>query len=170
MSKINNIKITYSIVLSLVILAILAIGAIALIPKEARAERAGYVTPYNSTDFNDVVLNNDNYYNAYQTPSEPTVVYYPSRPIVYSSNSSQNQTNSTNSTNVSRTIENSNTNESTESFNSLAASAIFGENSFMPSGLIQWIFFAIIILLIIILARKISGAQNKYHSTELKHE
>lgn len=35
-----------------------------------------------------------------------------------------------------------------------ASNAIFGSNSFTPSGLIQWVFFAILVLLIVILVRK----------------
>ncbi|MEK7500458.1 MAG: IPT/TIG domain-containing protein [Patescibacteria group bacterium] len=52
---------------------------------------------------------------------------------------------------------------------SLASNAIFGENGFLPSGLIQWILFAIVILLIVILVRKVFGAQENYHATPLKH-
>jgi hypothetical protein len=52
----------------------------------------------------------------------------------------------------------------------LASAAIFGSNSFLPSGLIQWILFAIIILLIIILARKIFGAREKYNALPMKYE
>jgi hypothetical protein len=51
----------------------------------------------------------------------------------------------------------------------LAANALFGSNGFLPSGLIQWILFAIFILLIVILARIIFGAKRKYGSTPLKH-
>jgi hypothetical protein len=51
----------------------------------------------------------------------------------------------------------------------LAANAIFGSNSFLPSGIIQWILFAILILVIVIIARKIFGADKKYHETPLKH-
>ena len=52
----------------------------------------------------------------------------------------------------------------------LASNAIFGSNTFYPSGLIQWILFAILILLIVILVRKIYGADKKYHSTPMKHD
>ena len=52
----------------------------------------------------------------------------------------------------------------------LAATAIFGSNSFLPSGLIQWILFAIIILLIIIIVRKIFGARENYENSPLKHD
>ncbi|MFA6301180.1 MAG: IPT/TIG domain-containing protein [Candidatus Paceibacterota bacterium] len=51
----------------------------------------------------------------------------------------------------------------------LAANAFFGTNSFLPSGLVSWILLGIMILVIIILVRKIFGADKKYHETPLKH-
>jgi len=65
--------------------------------------------------------------------------------------------------------ENGTVNDTGRNYSNLAANAIFGSNGFMPSGLIQWILLAIIILVIVILVRKISGAEEKYHSTPLKH-
>jgi hypothetical protein len=64
--------------------------------------------------------------------------------------------------------QNSNTSTETENFNSLASNALFGANSFMPSGIIQWLLFAIFILLVVIIIRKIFFA-DRYHSTPLKH-
>ena len=55
-------------------------------------------------------------------------------------------------------------------YSNLASNAVFGSNSVYPSGLIQWILFAIIILLIVILVRKIYGGDKKYLSTPLKHD
>lgn len=55
-------------------------------------------------------------------------------------------------------------------YSNLASNAVFGSNSIYPSGLIQWILFAIIILLIVILVRKIYGGDKKYLSTPLKHD
>ncbi|MEI6280400.1 MAG: IPT/TIG domain-containing protein [bacterium] len=52
----------------------------------------------------------------------------------------------------------------------LTSNAIFGSNSFLPSGLAQWIILAIIILLIVIFARKVFGGEKNYHGTPLKHE
>ena len=54
-------------------------------------------------------------------------------------------------------------------YRNLASNALFGSNSIYPSGLIQWILLAIIILLIVILVRRLYGA-DKYHSTPLKHD
>lgn len=72
--------------------------------------------------------------------------------------SDTNQTTNTTSTNTNNKVSN------------LASNAIFGTNSFWPSGLIQWIIFAIIILLIIIFVRKVFGAEERYHASPLKHE
>ena len=47
---------------------------------------------------------------------------------------------------------------------------IFGQNSFMPSGLLQWIIFAVLILIVILLVRKVFGLSDKYFSTPLKHD
>jgi len=51
----------------------------------------------------------------------------------------------------------------------LAANAFFGTNSFLPSGLVSWILLGMMILVIVILVRKIFGADKKYHETPLKH-
>ncbi|MFA6076504.1 MAG: IPT/TIG domain-containing protein [Candidatus Paceibacterota bacterium] len=58
----------------------------------------------------------------------------------------------------------------TENFNNLASNAIFGSNGVHPSGLVQWIFFAILILVIVILVRKVYGMGEKYHTAPLKHD
>ena len=71
-----------------------------------------------------------------------------------------------NSENGQNSTENASGNETTSS---LASSAIFGGNSLVPSGLIQWVLFAIIILLIIIIVRKVTGASDRYHKSPLKH-
>ena len=55
-----------------------------------------------------------------------------------------------------------------DSARSLASNAIYGSNTFLPSGLTQWVLFGIIIMLIIILIRKIFGATDRYHETPLK--
>jgi hypothetical protein len=118
-----------------------------------------------------------------QTYQQP--IYYPASNVVYSSGTvpatktqvivrhvysdSPNQTN----TNINSTPTNqpaTTVAPATNSNDDLASNAVFGSNSFLPSGLIQWIFFAIIILLIVVLARKVFGAKEEYHSTPLKHE
>ncbi len=52
---------------------------------------------------------------------------------------------------------------------SLAANAFFGSGSILPSGLVSWIILGIMILIIVILARKVFGAEKRYHQTPLKH-
>ena len=66
----------------------------------------------------------------------------------------------------SETVE---TENETDNYSNLASNAIFGSGSFLPSGLVQWILFAILILLIVILARKIFGARENYDQAPMKH-
>jgi hypothetical protein len=104
-------------------------------------------------------------------------------------NNSNNTGNNTNVNNTSSTINrtNSNTNNSSYSnntqtenitdsttdnnsnYSNLASNTIFGSNSFMPSGLIQWILFGIIVLLLVILVRKLFGARKDYDESPMKH-
>lgn len=63
MSKIQNNKIIKNV---FVILAVFALGVISM-PLSASADRAGYVTPYGSTDY--APVSNNNSYNTYQGPS-----------------------------------------------------------------------------------------------------
>ncbi|MBP6883733.1 MAG: IPT/TIG domain-containing protein [Candidatus Pacebacteria bacterium] len=64
--------------------------------------------------------------------------------------------------------DNSNNTSTNDSFNSLTSNALFGAGTFLPSGIIQWLLFAIFILLVVIIIRKIFFA-DRYHSTPLKH-
>jgi hypothetical protein len=82
----------------------------------------------------------------------------------YSTNTNQTE-NTTNSN--SDNVNNSNTDKNSSN---LGATAIFGSTgSFLPSGLIQWILFAIVILLIVIIVRRIFGADAKYNQSPMKH-
>lgn len=168
-------------------------------PEQVNAQVNGYVTPYGGTNYNNYNGNYYNNYNNpyyypnnnpyyYQTYNQVPVYVPPqsqpsaSTPIdnyaVNSSvNSSSDAVRSKNVT-VSKTNTEKNTtdvkntaniNTSDTSIDSLAANVIFGTNSFAPSGIIQWILVAILILVIIILFRKIAGGENKYRSTPLKH-
>jgi hypothetical protein len=56
-----------------------------------------------------------------------------------------------------------------ENGNNLAANPLFGSRTFTPSGLIQWIFLAILVLIAVILVRRAYGADKRYHATPLKH-
>lgn len=78
-------------------------------------------------------------------------------------NTNQNQRDSDN-------IKNKNTKgEKEETVSALAGNAIFGATSIVPSGLIQWVLFGILVLLIVIVVRKFYGAEA-YHATPLKHK
>jgi hypothetical protein len=57
-----------------------------------------------------------------------------------------------------------------DSTSALASNALYGSNTFLPSGIIQWILFAIFVLLIVILVRRIFGARENYQATPLKHD
>ena len=59
--------------------------------------------------------------------------------------------------------------DNNESLGSLTANALYGSNSFMPSGLAQWIFFVILIIVIISLWRYIHRSEEKYMATPIKH-
>jgi hypothetical protein len=62
------------------------------------------------------------------------------------------------------------TNSATDNYSNLASNAIFGsDNSFLPSGIVQWVLFAIIILLIVIVVRKVFGAKQNYEESPMKH-
>ena len=130
--------------------------------------------------------NNNSYYNPaplYQAPVY--IAPAPAQtPVVYSNGTNPNAssdvmtvnytpTNTTTpiaktKTNTSKTVASTTTDAT--SGNSLAANAVYGSNSFLPSGLIQWVLFAIFILLLVILVRMIFGGKNNYQSTPLKHE
>jgi hypothetical protein len=56
-----------------------------------------------------------------------------------------------------------------DNMSNLASNAVFGSNSFLPSGIVQWVLFGIFVLLIVILVRRIFGARDNYHSAPLKH-
>jgi hypothetical protein len=124
--------------------------------------------------------NGNSYYNS--TPYQPPI-YTPAStttttPIVYSNETNPNATSA--ATVPARTVARARTSNSTNSTvassnnsnsaNGLAASVVYGSNSFLPSGLIQWILFGIFILLLIILVRRIFGGREKYLATPLKHE
>lgn len=90
------------------------------------------------------------------------------------SNSSATKSNTNKNTNTSTSKNTTNTTNATttdtnSNYSNLASNAIFGSNSFMPSGLVQWILFAIIVLLLVILVRKLFGARKSYDESPMKH-
>ena len=94
-----------------------------------------------------------------------------------STETEKNITNNYTSSNTTRTenVTNSNTNtrvndDTNNNSSNLASTAILGApDSFLPSGLVQWVIFAIIILFIIILVRRVFGAKKIYDETPMKH-
>src|SRR6185369_1177126 len=62
-----------------------------------------------------------------------------------------------NSNNANDTYSNFTDENGNSDISNLASNALFGANGLFPSGLIQWILFAILILLIVILVRKVYG-------------
>ncbi|MFA6256998.1 MAG: IPT/TIG domain-containing protein [Candidatus Paceibacterota bacterium] len=52
---------------------------------------------------------------------------------------------------------------------SLASSVILGGNTFLPTGIVQWVLVAILIVFIIVLGRKVLGTREHYDNTPLKH-
>ena len=84
-------------------------------------------------------------------------------PVASTNNNYSNTGQTENSTNEN--------NDANDNNRSLAATALFGTpNSFLPSGLIQWIILAIIVLIIVIMVRRVFGAQKRYDDMPLKHE
>ncbi len=85
----------------------------------------------------------------------------------YTPAKSSNTNNNSNNSGSVQGAQDSNT-SNTDNYSSLASNAIYGTNSFMPSGLVQWLLFAIFVLIVVIILRKIFFA-DKYHNTPLKH-
>lgn len=102
----------------------------------------GYDNSYNYNNTNSNGYNNSSYTNSNYTDNNYT-----------SNTSTQNSTNSGTS----------------NKYSTLTSNAIWGSNTFLPSGLVQWILLAIIILVIVILTRKIFGGEKEYHESPMKH-
>ena len=86
---------------------------------------------------------------------------------VTNTNTTKTTTTTLTKTNKTNTVaKNTSTNGT---YSNLAANALFGcSDSFLPSGLVQWLLFAILVFLIIILWRS-AHAKEKYMSEPLKH-
>lgn len=89
--------------------------------------------------------------------------------LSYTNTGDSNSTRNTNGSYSSNENQNESNNSDGQNIGSLASGAIFGSNSFAPSGIVQWVLFAIIILLIVIIVRKFLGGADRYHNTPLKH-
>ena len=120
------------------------------------------------------------YYPVYVNNTTPTPVYIdnttPVTPIYVNNTTTPTPVYINNTTpkpvvyvNTPKTVAKVTTTKSTSNNSNLAANAIFGSNGFMPNSLTQWIMVAILILIIVILARRIYGGAEKFHATPLKH-
>ena len=175
-----NNQIKQKILFSFAVFTVFIFGII-IIPAKANADIPGYVTPYNNPSFN----NNQYYYPNTYYPPAPIYIYptqtYPNMPgyvtpynsptpVVYSNTVNPNARATTPSKTLAKKKTTSTKNTNTDALNDFVASTIFGSDSFMPSGLVQWIFFAILILLLTILVRKVYGGSEKYYATPMKHD
>jgi len=183
MSNINDIKTIYSAVYALGLLAILALGLLVM-PMKAEAAynyvfnsgvnvQSSFPTVSNTTNMNYVPNN----YNNYQYPA-PTQTYYPVYPVSTQTTyivPTVDSTKTVAKTSTNSTVKKATTTTTTaktevsDKYEALAANAIFGDVGFLPSGLLQWILFAILVLIIVILTRRVFGGAKKYHQTPLKH-
>ncbi len=69
---------------------------------------------------------------------------------------------------TAKPVVNNVTTEEEYDYGALTSNAMFGSNTLMPSGLMQWVLFAILILLIVIIVRKIFVG-DKERNKPLKH-
>ncbi|MCF7834251.1 MAG: hypothetical protein K9L98_03230 [Candidatus Pacebacteria bacterium] len=60
-------------------------------------------------------------------------------------------------------------NTDNSSYKGLTSNAVFGSNSFLPSGILQWFIFIVLVIAIIFIWRKFFGAEKYYRSIPLKH-
>ena len=172
MPKLNSAKITYNLAFTLILLGVWILGVMVLKPVKADAYDyygGSYLGGYNNYTYPTPYQYSYQPYQAnyYQTPYQTP--YQNVAPTTSSQTSdSYNTTTSSSSKKVTTA---SNTvglkNPQPGDYSNLAANALYGSSSFLPSGLIQWLFFAIIILLIVIFARKIFSP--KYFEGPLKH-
>jgi len=179
MKKINNKIINHG----LKVLTILAF-VLVFVPFNKASAAYGTNIIYQTGDNSYSGYNNNLYYNnnqnTYQLPTYQPPIYTPPpattpTPIVYSNSVNPNATSATTTPKTvakAKTTNTSNTIATTKSngTSGLAASVIYGANSFLPSGLIQWILFGIFILLLIILGRRTLGAREKYLAIPMKYK
>jgi hypothetical protein len=87
--------------------------------------------------------------------------------VVRNVNTTPSNTNTTTAYNYNNSRNTQNVDEKRVS--ELAANSIFGSNGFIPTGLTGWIIFAILILIIVMLVRKVFGGEDRYHAAPMKH-
>jgi hypothetical protein len=173
MDTLNNAKVILNTVYILFLLAILALGLVAM-PKKANAASCPGSIPDGYICIVGYGQGNQSYYGSnYQMPplyvQPQTSATSTSTPTVYS-NSTNPNTATAKKTVVAQAKTTKKTSATTSDNSNLTANTISSSNSFMPSGFIQWIFLAILVLLIVILVRRIYGGNEKYHATPMKHK
>lgn len=61
-------------------------------------------------------------------------------------------------------------NENTKVAYNMVANVIVGENSFMPTGLTQWIALALLVLAGVFMVMKVFNIDKRYHAKPMKHD
>lgn len=142
---------------------------VTITPAQTYGYQTPYPTPTSTMYYNAPVSTQTVYY--YPTPAQvtytqPKTVVTRVVPVAQSSNVTMTSGvyNSAGQYNTQNT-----TSESENDYNGLAANAIYGNSGFLPSGFLQWIVVAIMIMLIVLLARRVFGAAHRYHNSPLKH-
>ena len=175
MFTINNTKIISSAINSLLLLSTLALGVM-LAPIEAKALGYGG-NLYYAGEENNFAPNPYGYTYPYYQPNyyQNPVTVYVQTPVYVETPPAPTPTIYSNSVNpnpapkaTAKTAATAKT-KTTEDFGNLTASAVLGSDGFLPSGLIEWLFFAVIILGAVLLVRKIYGGSESYYATPLKH-
>ena len=182
MFTIINTKIIFNAIFTSAFLASLVFGVI-VAPTETKAQAYGgniNVSGYPSGQYDSQSYYPNNGYqnqNYYSTYPVAVPVYVPTTvspaPTVYSNTTNPNAPTGSKAVAKAKTTDTTpaeNTDSSKpDSFSSLTANAIFGDNSFLPSSLLQWVFFATLVAGAVFLVRKIYGGNEKYQATPMKH-
>lgn len=164
MNTINNNKISLVInLLATLTLAVVSMSSVAnaqSVPNGS-IQINGYHAP-------EIYTPTYSYYNVAVPVYVPTPVATNSpTPTVYSSATNPNALASSKIAKA-KTAETSE--EPEETATSLTANAIFGSPGFLPSNLIEWIFFAVLVGGVVLLVRTIYGGREKYNATPMKHK
>jgi len=178
----NNIS-KKTIFFGLGLLFISVFGVTIFVPTEVEAYKFIRMGTGEVKEFNYDYTNKSNSKKLVSSPSKSNYTNSTENKTSDNSSSSNVNKNSNNNT-VTRTIEKTDLNKTGENNNSedevsvnsdinkgygnLTANALFGSNSFMPTGLAQWIILIAIIIAIIFLWRYVFG-EEKYMSEPLKH-
>jgi hypothetical protein len=161
MSKINKKSINYGLKILTIFAFILVFIPFNKVSASVICTNSGcQVFPGTQGDYN--------YYN-YQLPTTANTQDTTQTVYTKNTNSTNNNSTQTNTNQTTNTVAPA-TQDNTNSTSNLASNAIFGSGSFLPSGIIQWILFAIIILVIVILVRKVFGAKEAYEELPMKYE